>query len=679
MLRAALLALAVLTGSIDAHAEPQDGAALEREAGELSWRAAREAGLWRFVGDASGSALDGATTSWRSGAGALGTVVVVTSLTCPLCLKFAPDVARVEEHWRERGFGFVHVVVGGLDTSEEVRAHVAEFGLEGLVLVDTSRAIEAAFDARTTTETFVVDARGTLRYRGALSDRFGIGASRAAATRNFLEDALASLAANAEPLVPCTNAPGCLLEPRTSVPVAAADTTVTYNRQIARLVQTNCAACHHDGGAAPFALDDYDAVARRSAMIAAVTADGSMPPWFAAAHDGDTSPWANDRSLLTRERAELTAWIAAGKPRGDDAEAPLPRVFDTDGWQLGTPDLELGLPQAIEVPAEGVLEYRYVAVPTGLERERWIEAIEVRPGAPRVVHHVVVHALPAEAFANGRLRDWNSIDETHGFFAAWVPGSEPVRYPIGTARPLPAGSVLFFELHYTPNGRATSDRTTIGLHFADEDPAFRPRHVVRTVGLSNRRIAIPPHVGDHGEAAHGVFVRGASVRAFMPHMHLRGSQFSFDVVPAGGASRRALSVPRYDFKWQLRYDLAEPLLLAPGDMVTATGRFDNSSANAANPAPDELVRFGPNTDDEMMIGYIEYVLLEEDFAVPAGEPLAVVIDDRIGTQLLELDEEKDGVLSRTQVAKRWYDAFDRLDRNGDGRVDASELPLLNRR
>lgn len=677
MLRAALTALAVLSFPIEARAWPQDAAVLDREAREHSWREAREAGVWRFVDDANGTALGGATTSWREGAGELGTVVVITSLTCPLCVKFAPDVARVEERWRERGFGFVHVVVGGLDTDDEVRAHALDFGLDGLVLVDTSRAIESAFDARTTTETFVIDARGTLVYRGALSDRFGIGSTRAAATANFLEDALESVAAGVQPLVSSTTAPGCLLEPRS--PVAATEAVVTYNRQIARLVQTNCAACHRDGGAAPFALDDFESVARRSAMIAAVTADGSMPPWFAAAHVGDASPWANDRSLLPRERAELTAWIAAGKPRGDDAEAPLPRVFDAGGWELGTPDLELGLPQAIDVPAEGVLEYRYVAVPTGLDRERWIEAIEVRPGAPRVVHHVVVHALPGAAFQGGRLRDWESIDETHGFFAAWVPGSEPVRYPSGTARPLPAGSVLFFELHYTPNGRAASDRTTIGLHFADEDPAFRPQHVVRTAGLSNRRIALPPHAADHSEAAHGVFVRGVSVRAFMPHMHLRGSRFAFDVVSAGTESRRALFVPRYDFQWQLRYDLVEPLILAPGDMLTATGWFDNSAANAANPAPAELVRFGPNTDDEMMIGYVEYVLLEEDFGVPAAEPLAVVIDAHIGRQLVELDEERDGVLLRAQVAKRWYGAFDRIDRNGDGRVDASELPLLTPR
>jgi mono/diheme cytochrome c family protein len=676
MLRAALTALVAATLSSVAHAAPHDAQELERTARATSWREAREAGVWRFVEDASGTTLDGATTSWRAGAGELGTVVVVTSLTCPLCVKFAPDVARVEERWRERGFGFVHVVVGGLDTTDEVRAHVADFGLDGLVLVDGERAIETAFDARTTTETFVVDARGTLRYRGALSDRFGIGAARAEASANFLEDALASLAAGAEPLVPSTSAPGCLLEPRAA---STGSATVTFERHIARLVQTNCATCHREGGAAPFALDDYDAVARRASMIAAVTDDGSMPPWFAAPHDGSQSPWANDRSLLPRERAELSAWIAAGKPRGDAADAPLPRVFDTGGWQLGTPDLELGLPEAIEVPAEGVLEYRYVAVPTGLDRERWIEGIEVRPGAPRVVHHVVVHALPATAFEGGRLRDWDSIDETHGFFAAWVPGSEPVRYPRGTARPLPAGSVLFFELHYTPNGRAASDRTTIGLHFADEDPAFRPQHVVRTVGLSNRRIALPPHTADHDEAAHGVFVRGVSVRAFMPHMHLRGERFAFDVVPATGESRRALFVPRYDFQWQLRYDLAEPLVLGAGDMVTATGWFDNSAANAANPAPDELVRFGPNTDDEMMIGYLEYVLLEEDFDVRNGEPHAVVIDDHIGRQLVELDTERDGVLLRTQLAKRWHAAFDRIDRNGDGRVDTSELPLLTRR
>jgi mono/diheme cytochrome c family protein len=656
-------------------------AQLDRAPRVATWREAREAGLWRFVEDASGATMDGARATWRSGAGPLGTVVVVTSLTCPLCLAFGPDIAALEARWRERGYGFVHVVVGGLDTPQDVRAHVDGLELRGLVLVDDTRAIEAAFDARTTTETFVVDARGTLRYRGALSDRVGLGYTKAEASANHLEDALTSLAAGEEPRVPATTAPGCLLEPREPAPSTA---PVTYSRQIARLVQTNCAACHRAGGPAPFALEDHAAVARRSAMIAAVVDDQRMPPWHAAPHASGASPWANDRSLLPREREELRAWIAAGKPLGDPAEAPLARTFEQDGWTLGAPDLVLGLPEPIAVPASGVLRYQYVSVPTGLGRDRWVAGFEVRPSDTRVVHHVLVHALPATAFAGGRLRDPDAIDETLGFFAAWVPGAEPVRYPPGTARLLPAGSVLLFELHYTPNGRATSDQTTIGLYFADREPDYRPTRVVRTAGLSNRRLAVPPRAGDHAESAHGIFTRAARIEAFMPHMHLRGARFAFDLVEPSGTSaatgvpRRLLEVPRYDFEWQLRYELAEPLLVPAGAQLTATGWFDNSPDNPANPAPQELVRFGPDTDDEMMIGYVEYVLDGEDPATLPDEPLVVVIDAPTGEQIRALDAERDGVVERTQFKTRWHAAFDRLDRNRDGRVDAGELPLLAR-
>jgi len=648
---------------------------LTRAAHPLTEREARALGVGAWVQDAGGVDLEGRTRSWRDGAGERGTVLVLMSLTCPLCQKRAPEVARVEARARGVGFGFVHVALGGLDSADELRAHAQRLQLAGLVLRDERGALAEVLDARTTTEVFVVDARGTLRYRGALNDQYGLGFALDAPRHRYLDDALRALIRGEEPAITATTSPGCVVE-RSAMKTTHAASQVTYSRDIARLVQNNCVECHRADGVAPFALDSHDAVAKRASMLQAVVEDGTMPPWFAA-HDSG-GPWANDRSLPARERALFAQWIAAGKPRGDEAELPLPRVFAREGWKLGEPDSVYALPEAFRVPAEGAVKYQYTAVPTGLTEDRWVTSIEVRPGAPEVVHHVLAYALPAEAFENGRLKRWDLLDERRGFFAAWAPGSEPVVYPEGHARELRAGTVLMFELHYTPNGRAMRDRSSIGVRFAPDDPTWRPEHIVRTAGISNRSIRIPAGAAEHREVSTGIAAREMRVHAFMPHMHLRGVAFRFDEVAADGARRTLLDVPRYDFNWQLRYELATPLALGAGARIDIAGLFDNSSGNPANPAPDKTIVWGPETKDEMLIGFVDYVLAEEDYSLRSDEPLFVVLEPAVQEQLRELAAVNGGVVPRANLPRGARRDFDKLDRDGNGALDERELPTLDR-
>jgi len=557
MLAPALLtAIASVQASLPAPSPPPSSSStaqaappveLERAARPLTTREARLLGVGAWLPDAAGVDLDGRARSWRDGAGERGTVLVLTSLTCPLGMKLAPEVARVEARARGVGFGFVHVALDGLDSVDALRRHVRRSALTGLVLRDEGGELARALDARTTTEVFVADARGTLRYRGAVNDQYGLGFALDAPRHTYLDDALRALIRGEEPAISATSAPGCVVERNASVSPDRPH-GVTYARDIARLVQNNCAECHRAGGVAPFALDSYDAVAKRASMLHAVVEDGTMPPWFASADGG--GPWANDRSLSADERLLFAQWIAAGKPRGDDMELPLPREFPAAGWRQGRPDAVFELPSAFRVPAEGTVEYQYTAVPTGLTEDRWVTSIEVVPGAPEVVHHVLAYALPAEAFENGRLKRWDLLDERRGFFAAWAPGSEPVVYPEGHARELRAGTVLMFELHYTPNGREALDRSRVGVRFASTDPTWKPDHIVRTAGISNRSIRIPAGSAAHVELSTGIVARPMHVHAFMPHMHLRGSAFRFDeVARAEDTAGRA----------PLRLQLAAPL------------------------------------------------------------------------------------------------------------------------
>ena len=255
------------------------------------------------------------------------------------------------------------------------------------------------------------------------------------------------------------------------------------------------------------------------------------------------------------------------------------------------------IPQPIDIKATGRMPYVHTRVSTPFEEDRWVQAVEIQPTARAAVHHVLVFIQEA-----GRGR--NEIDEEAGFFAAYVPGNTYQQYPRGLAKKLPAGANLIFQIHYTPNGTATLDQTRLGVVFADQPP----QHVIRNTGISNHRIAIPPGAENHAETASLNVPSDVRVIALMPHMHLRGKAFRYEVTFPDGRRERLLEVPRYDFNWQLEYRLTEPLEIPRGSQIGITGWFDNSERNPANPDPTATVKWGPQTEDEMLLGYVEYYL-----------------------------------------------------------------------
>jgi hypothetical protein len=265
---------------------------------------------------------------------------------------------------------------------------------------------------------------------------------------------------------------------------------------------------------------------------------------------------------------------------------------------VGRPDLVLSFPRAEPVPAEGVVRYRFVEVPVGLEEDRWVQAVEVQPGAPDVVHHVLVALADPGAKRRGAL-----FNPLQGFFAAMVPGGRVLRWPEGTAKRLPKGKVLLFQMHYTPNGVATEDLTRIGLVFAKEPP----RQEVFTTGAFNHRLRIPPGAPNHLETAFLPVPFDVRILAYMPHAHVRGRSFRYEAVKVGQPSRVLLDVPAYDFNWQTPYVLAEPERVEKGWFVKVTAGYDNSEGNPWNPDPTAEVRWGDQTWEEMLIGYLDYV------------------------------------------------------------------------
>ncbi len=556
-----------------------------------------DAGVGRRVSDLAFTDLNGTTGRLSDYAGAKALVIAFTGTGCPLARKYTPTLARLEREYAGRGVAFLFVNPAAADVSADIRAAIAEHGLRGRYVHDRDGGLARALRVRTTTEMFVIDQARTVVFRGAVDDQHGLGYSLEAPRHRFLADALDAVLAGGTPRVAATDAPGCALELDPTLASAGTATTPTYHGRISRIIQANCVECHRPGGVGPFSLLTYDDVASRAGMIRRQVSRGAMPPWFAAPPPaGELSHWRNDRSLSAEDKADLLAWLEQGRPLGDPAEGPLPRTF-AEGWIIGKPDLVLELPRAVEIKSDGVMPYQVLRVETRFTEDRWISGYELQPTAREVVHHIIVRVHAKGAARNGR-----GESERDGFFGAYVPGNSYALFPPGFAKRIPAGATITFQMHYTPNGRATTDRTRLGLIFSPRPP----QHVIEVFGLANPRLKIPPGANNHAETASVTLPSDATILGFMPHMHLRGKAARYEVTLPDGARRLLLDVPRYDFNWQLPYYFAEPPTLPRGSRLVYTAWYDNSPANPANPDAAREVRWGEQTFDEMMLGYVEY-------------------------------------------------------------------------
>lgn len=554
-----------------------------------------DAGVGRLVPDLAFTDIHGKTgkmSDYRSGK---ALVIALTGVSCPVSKRFAPALARLEREFADQGVAFLFVNPTASDKPADIRADVQAHGLKGRYVQDKNGALISALGAETSTEVFVIDAARTLVYRGAVSDQYGLAYSLDAARHDYLADALDALIAGRAPLVAATTAPGCALEAKAAKPDAK--TAVTYHNQVARILQNNCVECHRAGGVAPFALESYDDAKSHAAMMRKQVDKGVMPPWFAAPPaPGQHSPWINDRSLSARDKTDLLAWLAsADKPAGNRAEAPLPRRFSSE-WTIGEPDAIFELPRAVAIKAEGTMPYQFLTVQTSFPEDRWVSAYEIMPTAREVVHHVIVKVHDRSVAAR------DAEEGTEGYWAAYVPGNSSRVMPEGFAKKLPAGATISFQIHYTPNGKAVSERMRLGVKFAKEPP----KYAVHVAAVPKVTINIPPGAADHIETQTQRVPADMVVSAFMAHMHVRGKAFKYELLHADGRAETLLDIPRYDFNWQLRYELAEPKRLAAGSTLRITAVFDNSTGNPANPDPGATVRWGQQTFQEMMIGYVEF-------------------------------------------------------------------------
>ena len=401
----------------------------------------------------------------------------------------------------------------------------------------------------------------------------------------------------------------------------AADTQVTFNKDVLPILQRNCQECHRPGEIGPMSFLSYDETRPWAKAIKAAVASKKMPPWFA---DPKYGHFTNEKHLSETEIAAIAEWADNGAPEGDAKDKPAPVAF-ANGWNI-KPDVIFKMPKPFHIPARGTLEYTYVTVSAPFKEDTWVVAGEVRPGRRANVHHVVANVRPkgskwmtqsqfgSEPYAPGPTRNEDLIKANGGnpsvldneFLVGYVPGMEAQRFDVdNSAKLIPAGADIVFELHYTTNGNEGDDESMVGLELAKAPP----KRLFMSIAAAQTNLTIRP--GDSNAEAKATlkFAQPVDFVYMQPHMHLRGKDMRIEARYPTGENETLLNVPHYDFNWQIVYYEKKPLHFPKGTTLELTAHWDNSPNNKWNPDPKAEVHWGDQSWQEML-----------------AAPMAVIVD-----------------------------------------------------
>lgn len=520
-------------------------------------------------------------------------VLYTHGIGCPVVERSVPELNRLQEKFGEKGVVFYLLNANMQDSRADLAQAAAEFSLQAPILKDPTQRIVHALGTKRTAEALVIHPQDgwKILYRGPLDDRFDYGTQKDTAENRWVDEVLSAHLAG-KPIVPHTQVTkGCL--------ISFDDLSdVSYAKDVVPILQSKCISCHRTGGVGPFALTNYRKVRGWSDMIRETLRTDRMPPWHA---DPAYQDFHNSLDLTVDERRTLLAWIESGAEEGDggDPLAEKPAATEDTGWTLGKPDHVVQLPEPEILPAEGVFDYRYITVPSGLKEDKWLTAVEVRPTAEEVVHHALIFIMYPAQYRHLQPDPKSGLD---GFFASYLPGGNIQPYPKGTAQFVPADSLFIFQMHYNATGKKEEDQTRMGLYFNDGPP----EEVLYIKAAAETDFEIPPHAMDHPARASFRFDDDATLLGLSPHMHYRGSRFRFEARYPDEREETLLSVPWYEFDWQPMYYFSEPKAIPAGTRILCDGAFDNSRFNSRNPDPSQTVHFGEQSHEEMFIGYVSF-------------------------------------------------------------------------
>jgi hypothetical protein len=431
-----------------------------------------------------------------------------------------------------------------------------------------------------------------------------------------------------------------------------ASAEITYSRDVAPILYQRCTACHHPNDIAPMSLTDYKSVRPWAKAIREAVLLKRMPPWFA---DSTNVRFSNDPTLSESERHIIIEWVEQGAKEGDPHDMPAAPSY-VEGWHIGKPDVVFDIGEDHVVKSTSADEYIYFTVPTNFTEGHWVQAVELRPGNRKVVHHAHVGVVDPEApkTTSGGVQKGRSFSDYlvltsdglrhmkldspvvndacayngpeidrlriagEGALASYLPGMPPDSYRSDTAKWIPAGAQLRFQIHYHREASGTetaTDRTSVGLIFASTPP----RHPLRRLDVDNDFFALPPGSNAQEVKQCATFDSDSVLLSLTPHMHYRGKDARFEIQRPGQQVETLLFVPKYDFNWQLKYQLQDPVFVPKGTRLILTFHFDNSQQNGSNPDPSRTIRWGEPSEEEMMSGWIDYVEVPPTVAVSSRQ------------------------------------------------------------
>jgi peroxiredoxin len=565
--------------------------------------------------------LQGRIFSLSDAPNVTATGIVFISTQCPISGRYIPELNRISAELNYTGDHRIRLFAVISDPSVTRAAAVQyakDYQVAFPILFDASGELAQQFSPHSTPEAIVLNRHGQVEYRGRIDDTFiDLRKQKEAPEHHDMLDAL-HRAGHGEKFDIKTEVVGCYYEAWNDKSKSMA---VTYTRDIAPILDSNCVQCHRDGQVAPFSLMTYDQAAHHAKQMARATDELLMPPWKAEPGFGH---FLDERRLTDREISLIAQWAQAGAPQGDPADLPPSPTFSDGGWTLGEPDIVLQMPQPFTVPASGRDVYRVFPIHIDIPQDRYVVGFEFKAGATTVLHHALFFL---DDTGRGRELEAKSKDGQPGYrsfggvgfppsggLGGYAPGAMPYFLPDGVGRPLRKGSDLVLQIHYHPDGKEHQDQSRLALYFAKKP--------IRKISISfpviTRQIDIPAGDANYQRDVTVRVPTDVTLLGLTPHMHLIGKQMKVTAYPPDGSTVPLISIKDWDFRWQDQYRFAEPVHLPRGTVVKMQAIYNNSTSNPDNPSnPSQRVTYGEQTTNEMCICFLQ--LTVDNWTLSPGE------------------------------------------------------------
>ncbi len=552
--------------------------------------------------------LDGKVWDMNSNEAGRVRVFVFLSTECPVSNSYSKTLSELSIKLRRKGgVEFFGVIADPSTTRKAAATHAREYKLSFPVLFDASQQLASVLKVKVVPEAFVLDAKGVLVYRGKIDDAYrDIGRRRPNVQTHYLSDAVDALLTGKPIRVAVTEPVGCVFESLPANSPKAAK--VTYNRDIAPIIHARCMNCHRPGQVAPFALTNYEQVAKRGRQILRVTTRRIMPPWMPTASH---AKFVGDRRLTDQELNLLQQWFDGGRAEGNADDLPPAPPF-AEGWRLGKPDLVVKMPKPFTVRADGPDLFQYFVLPLDVPEDKLVAAVEFLPGNKRVVHHAVLflddsgaaRKLDAATPEPGYHSFGGPQFAPSGAIGGWSVGNTPRRLPNDMGRYLKKGSDLVIQVHYHPTGKVEVDQSTVGIYFVDKPVAqslSEKGKLVGSIWMANYQMDIPAGERNYRRTARYKLPRPVTMVGVVPHMHLLGKSMKVTAALPSGKKVTLIDVARWDYNWQDEYYYEKPFKLPADTVLEVEAIYDNSEDNPSNPSsPPQRVTWGDETTDEML-------------------------------------------------------------------------------